>query len=510
MLPLRSHMSKEEPQMVSCEDERGRKSSTVKRTVAISQITHLTQQLIEADKAKPTALREHEEAITKVKAELQAALDAKVASLLELIKSKDEEKALLESKLAFAEKDLLQQTAHTSQIEKDCCLLQDNFDKIQGTMHRLLDQQSSDAEEKAALRMQLMEELRLEQGKVARISGEVDKRDAALSRLRQSSKLCRLPEGSCTLGDQLGKGGLSDVHSAKVTMDLAVKVPSHQEGAVEELQNEADTLASLPEHPNIITAIGWAPLENSPDGLLLEKAVCNLAEFIEDGPAEALDAVAVLGQVAEGLSHVHAHNYVHRDLKLENVLLFSDDSVKLADFGCAIRIGAPCTEFRGTTLHATPLTYAEPGTFGTHDDKRGLCTIALQLLCGTSIRTALRNQFDELSDSDKDRANAELCRIKGLPARTDPIDFYDIEQAAAAEHLGLIGIQEVVPLHDGLPAYLLEDILLGLQDPQSLSLDRLKASIDLAVAQLSPPSVDSDEEEDDEGSEECWCSMSDL
>lgn len=56
--------------------------------------------------------------------------------------------------------------------------------------------------------------------------------------------------------------------------------------------------------------------------------------------------MAILGQVAEGLSHVHAHNHVHRDLKLENVLLFSDDSVKLADFGCAIQIGAPCNEFR--------------------------------------------------------------------------------------------------------------------------------------------------------------------
>ena len=71
------------------------------------------------------------------------------------------------------------------------------------------------------------------------------------------------------------------MHSAKVTMDLAIKIPSHQEGAVEELQNEADALASLPEHPNIIRAIGWAPLEHSPDGLLLEKAVCNLAEIIE-------------------------------------------------------------------------------------------------------------------------------------------------------------------------------------------------------------------------------------
>lgn len=88
-------------------------------------------------------------------------------------------------------------------------------------------------------------------------------------------------QGSCTLGNQLGRGGLADVHSAKVTMDLAVKVPSHQEGAVEELQNEADALSSLPEHPNVIKAIGWAPLENSPDGLLLEKAACNLAEFIE-------------------------------------------------------------------------------------------------------------------------------------------------------------------------------------------------------------------------------------
>ena len=57
-----------------------------------------------------------------MKDELQAALHGKVASLLDVIKSKDDENALLESKLATYERHL-QQTAGTSQLKNDYCLL---------------------------------------------------------------------------------------------------------------------------------------------------------------------------------------------------------------------------------------------------------------------------------------------------------------------------------------------------------------------------------------------------
>ena len=37
-------------------------------------------------------------------------------------------------------------------------------------------------------------------------------------------------------------------------------------------------------------------------------------------------------QIAFGLSHLHKDDYMHRDLKLENVLIRDDGNVVLADY----------------------------------------------------------------------------------------------------------------------------------------------------------------------------------
>ncbi|KAF9345260.1 hypothetical protein BGX34_004896 [Mortierella sp. NVP85] len=50
--------------------------------------------------------------------------------------------------------------------------------------------------------------------------------------------------------------------------------------------------------------------------------------------ASVLDAMA---QIISALAHAHAHNVFHRDLKPENVLVASDGSLKLADFGLATK-----------------------------------------------------------------------------------------------------------------------------------------------------------------------------
>ena len=42
-------------------------------------------------------------------------------------------------------------------------------------------------------------------------------------------------------------------------------------------------------------------------------------------------------QAVEGLMHVHSNQVAHRDIKLDNILLDEHFSIKIADFGAAIR-----------------------------------------------------------------------------------------------------------------------------------------------------------------------------
>ncbi len=86
----------------------------------------------------------------------------------------------------------------------------------------------------------------------------------------------------------------------------------------------------------------------------------DLAEYCrrcDSWPLPEEEAKSIIKQMATGLSDLHERRILHRDIKLENILVGTSDSkettVKLADFGSAVRlsgdvdsetfrIGTPC------------------------------------------------------------------------------------------------------------------------------------------------------------------------
>ncbi|PFH32695.1 hypothetical protein BESB_013070 [Besnoitia besnoiti] len=100
---------------------------------------------------------------------------------------------------------------------------------------------------------------------------------------------------------------------------------------------EADILASLQPHPNIITLFGRCHLRAGEEALILE--FCNLGSldafvYPPDNerrggrkPWKTLSRpklVHIFRDVAKGMAHVHSRHILHRDLKLSNILLDGD------------------------------------------------------------------------------------------------------------------------------------------------------------------------------------------
>ena len=116
--------------------------------------------------------------------------------------------------------------------------------------------------------------------------------------------------------------------------------------------------------------------------IVLELCDETLGNYLESqgGVLDEREAGSIVRDIAMGLAAVHESGCVHRDLKLENILL-RKKVAKIADFGCA----QICAEGRltrcGTLDYVSPEMIAyEPHT--THSDVWALGVIACELLGG--------------------------------------------------------------------------------------------------------------------------------
>ena len=64
-------------------------------------------------------------------------------------------------------------------------------------------------------------------------------------------------------------------------------------------------------------------------------------------------------QAAAGIEYCHAHGVIHRDIKLENLLLDEHDDLRLIDFGLAA-ILPPGGENKRLKVHCGSPSYAGP------------------------------------------------------------------------------------------------------------------------------------------------------
>ena len=117
----------------------------------------------------------------------------------------------------------------------------------------------------------------------------------------------------------------------------------------------------------------------------------------------------ILSEVVVALQHMHAHGFVHRDVKVENIMLDQWGHVKLVDFGLAHKIEGeevPMSPMGSLIYMAPELLRDRVG--GRHTDWWAVGILAYEITTGRSPWSSL---------SDKKKVRKEIQTVKVMPPR---------------------------------------------------------------------------------------------
>ena len=149
-------------------------------------------------------------------------------------------------------------------------------------------------------------------------------------------------DGRYEIIEIIGVGGMAVVYKAFDNIDnriVAVKILKDEYISNEEFRrrfkNESKAIAVL-SHPNIVKVYDVSY------GDLLQYIVMEyvdgitLKEYIEQqGIVDTREAIYFVTQILRALQHAHDKGIVHRDIKPQNIMLVSDGTIKVTDFGIA-------------------------------------------------------------------------------------------------------------------------------------------------------------------------------
>lgn len=136
----------------------------------------------------------------------------------------------------------------------------------------------------------------------------------------------------------LGSGSLSVVNQVQVLGSQAAAKQLKQYDSSrehEKLLSESKILVACA-HENVISIelvdenLGIMYLELAENG--------TMAHYLASKELDSKSLQSLLHQVASGCAHIHEQGYVHKDLKLDNVLITQDGRAKISDFGASFHI----------------------------------------------------------------------------------------------------------------------------------------------------------------------------
>ena len=149
-------------------------------------------------------------------------------------------------------------------------------------------------------------------------------------------------DGRYEMRELIGVGGMAYVYKAYDVVDdrtVAVKILKDEflnsEEFVRRFRNESKAIAIL-NHPNIVKVLDVGFGERLQYIVMEYIDGITLKEYLDQRKdIRWKEAVHFTMQILRALQHAHDKGIVHRDIKPQNIMLLSDGTIKVTDFGIA-------------------------------------------------------------------------------------------------------------------------------------------------------------------------------
>lgn len=226
---------------------------------------------------------------------------------------------------------------------------------------------------------------------------------------------------------ELGRGGYSNVllcehkkTKRKYAIKCAFKMKKGKDRS-ERTRTEIKVLKKL-KHPNIMRLKGHFESEETIYLVLEYIPGKDCAKFFKTRLPSKIELKYIMKQLVEAVRYCHEHGIVHRDIKLENILIDSNYKIKLTDFGlCGIKT-TPSDIFSqslGTVRYTAP-EMLEGNGYNESIDIWGIGVVFFTLLTGSypfdasereNIFQRIREKSIHYSKYNLERKEIKLLRL---------------------------------------------------------------------------------------------------
>ncbi len=257
----------------------------------------------------------------------------------------------------------------------------------------------------------------------------------------------------------LGSGAAGSVYlvkdrklgGQKVALKVLTNTSAFDEHTLTRFREEIRALFEV-RHPNIIQAYELIESDDVIAFTMEYVPGCDLGTLFQERSIELQEIDHIFKQLLSALAELHKIGIVHRDLKLENILIRNDGLVKLSDLGLMKRMdGAALTKtgiLLGTAQYLPPEYIKGSSDYDQRGDIYAVGVMLFELLTGKR-RLADKPGMQAIEELIRTKFEVPKMALGGLPRKYVQIVYKAMEPIVSKRFQSVTEMQEAFD-SDGL------------------------------------------------------------